>query len=155
MRISHIVLVLLIALPLLEIGGLIQVGTWLGVWPTLLLVIGATLLGIYLLRQQNALTMQSMLQLSNQGELPILELMESPILILAGILFLIPGFFTDIVGFLCLIPPLRRIIILRILRYYLPPAGPFAPPFTHTPPQNTPRTLEGEYQRHPKKGPHR
>lgn len=150
MRIFHVVLLSLIALPLLEIGGFIQVGTWLGVWPTLLLVISTTLLGIYILRQQNVATMQRLLQLSRPGEWQILELMESPILILAGILFLIPGFFTDIMGFLCLIPPLRRTIVHLVLRHYLTPAG--LNPNIPSPPHNTPRTLEGEYQRHPDKG---
>ncbi len=105
-------LLLFIIVPMVEIYFLIKVGSIIGAFPTILIVIGTAILGSWLLRQQGMATMMRYQQNLQQGKLPAQEMMEGVALVIGGILLLTPGFFTDIVGFLCLIP-VTRVGIVR------------------------------------------
>ncbi len=106
---------LFLAVPLLEIYLLIKAGTIIGAFPTVALVVFTALLGAFLLRLQGLSTMNRMRANMMQGKLPAMEIMEGAALLVAGGLLLTPGFFTDAIGFLLLIPPLRRYWLLKII----------------------------------------
>ncbi len=101
-------LLLFIAMPILEIGVLIRVGGWLGLWPTLLIVVLTAVLGTWMLRQQSAATMMQAQSRLQAGELPAQQIFEGLLLLVGGILLLTPGFVTDAFGFACLMPWSRR-----------------------------------------------
>lgn len=106
---------LFIAVPLIEMVILIQVGGMIGVLPTVLLVILTAVAGIWLLRAQGIATMARVQQKLERGELPETELLEGVMLIIGGALLLTPGFATDFLGFVCLLPGLRRPLASRII----------------------------------------
>ena len=95
-------------MPILEIGVLIRVGGWLGLWPTLVIVILTAVLGTWMLRQQSTATLQVAQNRLQAGELPAQQIFEGLLLLVGGVLLVTPGFVTDAFGFVCLIPWSRR-----------------------------------------------
>lgn len=150
MRPFPILLLVFFSIPVIEIYLLITIGGWLGALPTIALLVFAAVLGTLLLRQQGFATLRRLQATQARGQIPAMELLEGVILTLSGILLLIPGFFTDVLGYLGLIPPLRRWLVRAILdRYFLnrdwpPPSGSSA---AGPPPGEGPVTLEGEFKR--------
>ncbi len=106
---------LFLVVPLLEIYLLIKAGGVIGALPTVALVVFTAVLGAFLLRLQGLSTMNRMRANMMRGRVPTLEILEGAALLLAGGLLLTPGFFTDAIGFLLLIPPLRRYWLLKII----------------------------------------
>jgi len=107
--------VLFFVVPLIEIYLLIQVGSWVGVLPTILLVVLTAVLGAFLLRQQGLSTLARFQQSLGKGRLPAGELLEGVILLVGGALLMTPGFFTDLLGFLCLLPFTRPLLVQLLL----------------------------------------
>ncbi len=107
---------LFLIVPVIEIYLLIQVGGLIGAWPTIFLIILTAILGGWLLRNQGLATMERVQQTLARGEIPAIELLEGAMLLVGGALLLTPGFFTDTIGFICLIPILRRNVILWAMR---------------------------------------
>lgn len=141
-----VLFLLLLLVPLVEIYFLIKVGQVIGAIPTIALVVFTALLGSLLLRVQGWTTLQRTRLAMAQGQVPALEMMEGVLLVLAGILLLMPGFFTDVVGFLLLVPPLRRALIGWFFRRG-GPGGPWPPGAGGAEQPRAPRTIEGEYHR--------
>lgn len=112
-------LLLFVTIPIVEMALLIQVGAWIGVLPTIFLVVFTATLGIALLRWQGMETMYRVQQRLAAGELPGNELLEGAMLLVGGALLLTPGFVTDAMGFVCLIPVLRRPIARRLARFLI------------------------------------
>lgn len=142
---------LFLIVPIIEIYLLIEVGSTIGAMPTVLLVVGTALLGAVLLRFQGIATLFRVQTALARGELPTVAMFEGVILLLSGALLLTPGFFTDTLGFIGLIPPLRQWGVRRLLQAGLQRgvAG-FGQSQSQTPPQHSnhgPRTLDGEYRR--------
>ncbi|WP_319380766.1 FxsA family protein [Thiomicrorhabdus sp.] len=98
----------LIAVPLLELYFLIQVGSVIGALPTVLLTVFTAVLGVYLMRSQGVDVMMKAQSMMAQGEAPQEAIFEGVFIFLGGVLLLIPGLVTDALGFLFLIPPVRR-----------------------------------------------
>lgn len=98
-------------LPLLEIAGFIVVGSVIGVIPTLLLIIATSMLGGTILRGGGLAQLMQIQQRIRTGELPGYHALEGPMIFLAGFLLLLPGFITDLIGLLLLIPMLRQLIL--------------------------------------------
>ncbi|MBD3670265.1 MAG: FxsA family protein [Gammaproteobacteria bacterium] len=115
MRLSSLFLLFLVV-PLLEIYLLIKIGGIIGALPTVAMVVLTSVVGSVLIRQQGFSTLQRARQGMQGGQLPAMEMLEGVGLLIAGALLLTPGFFTDAVGFLLLVPPLRRRLILNLLR---------------------------------------
>ena len=111
-----ILFLLFLAAPLVEIYFLIQIGGYIGALPTILLCILTAAAGAILLRIQGIQTLFSAQQKLRQGEIPADDLLGGLILLISGVLLLTPGFITDVIGFLCLVPALRSLLILRLLR---------------------------------------
>jgi len=91
------------------------VGSAIGIVPTVLLCIFTAALGAALIRIQGLQTLMRVQQKLEQREVPAVELVGGLILLVAGALLLTPGFFTDTIGFLCLIPKLREAIARRVV----------------------------------------
>ena len=138
-------LLLFIGIPLIELYFLIEVGSEIGAMPTILLTIFTALLGGFLVRLQGFATALRMRAGMERGEVPAVEMLEGVVLLLSGLLLLLPGFFTDLFGFLCLVPPIRRRMIVGFLKRagaLHPAPGPGEPPR----PEGQ-RTIEGEFHR--------
>tara|TARA_R110002111_G_scaffold121965_6_gene185729 strand:+ start:266 stop:721 length:456 start_codon:yes stop_codon:yes gene_type:complete len=108
-------LLLFLIVPLIEIYFLIQVGEVIGAGWTVFLVVATAVIGVGLLRMQGLSTMQRAQLSLAQGQLPALTMLEGVLLLVSGGLLLTPGFFTDIMGFLLLVPPLRQALIKRFV----------------------------------------
>ncbi|HEX7027819.1 MAG TPA: FxsA family protein [Gammaproteobacteria bacterium] len=110
--------------PLIEIYLLLAVGSYLGVLPTVALIIFTAVLGVVLIRIQGLLTLFRIQEKVRRGEPPAGELLTGAALLLAGALLLTPGFFTDTLGFLLLVPAVRRRLFARIVsRLFRPPGS--------------------------------
>lgn len=107
-------LLLFILVPLIEIGLFIQVGGWLGLWPTLAIVVFTALLGTWMLRQQGFAELARLRQSMQQLRDPTESLAHGAMILFAGALLLTPGFFTDTVGFLLLVPGFRRMVMRNV-----------------------------------------
>ena len=111
----RLLLVLFIVIPLVEIALFIEVGGIIGVAPTIILIIVTAILGAGLLRLQGLMTIRRVQENIDHGQLPAIELIEGAMLLISGAFLLTPGFFTDALGFLVLVPTIRRRIALWLL----------------------------------------
>lgn len=107
---------LFILVPITEMWILIEVGGRIGALNTIGLVLLTAVIGASMLRQQGLQTLSRAQQRMNSGELPAQEMLEGLALAFGGALLLTPGFVTDTIGFLCLIPPTRAAIVAALLR---------------------------------------
>ena len=111
-----IFLLLLIGAPLVELYVLIEVGSEIGALSTILLSIFTAILGAALVRLQGVSVLLRVQETLARGEAPALEMLEGAVLMMAGVMLLFPGFITDAMGFLMLVPPLRRRLIVAVLK---------------------------------------
>ena len=100
-----------LVIPVVEIYFLIQVGEQIGALWTVLLVVLTAVIGVRLLKQQGLSTLMKAQQKMQSGALPAEEMVEGIALVIAGAFLLTPGFFTDFIGFLLLIPASRRAMV--------------------------------------------
>ncbi|MEP3345133.1 MAG: FxsA family protein [Litoreibacter sp.] len=98
---------LFVTIPIVEIGLFIQVGGWLGLWPTLGIVILTAMLGTFLVRAQGLMAMSQIRSNLQEFQDPTESLAHGAMILASGLLLLTPGFFTDAVGFALLVPPVR------------------------------------------------
>ena len=110
----RLLFILFLLIPLVEIYLLISVGEMIGALATVVLVVLTAVIGAFMLRQQGFATVQRVQSEMAQGQVPAVAMIEGVVLLFSGALLLTPGFFTDAIGFLCLIPALRQSVI-RIL----------------------------------------
>ena len=107
-------LIAFIGVPLIEIALFIRVGGWLGLWPTLAIVVLTAVLGTMLLRRQGLAEISRLrAALDGHGD-PTGPLVHGALILFAGAVLLTPGFFTDAIGFALLVPPVRAVLIERI-----------------------------------------
>ncbi|HLQ84664.1 MAG TPA: FxsA family protein [Salinisphaeraceae bacterium] len=146
-------LLLFIAMPLIELWLLIQVGSVIGALWTIFLVIMTALIGSQLVRRQGLGIMQRVREYQARGEVPALPMLEGLALLLAGFCLIMPGLISDAFGFLMLIPPLRswvaRKLLLRTVTVHTSAHGShgYGPrPGAHGKHRNA-RTIEGDYER--------
>lgn len=119
MPVFKILFILFLLVPLLEIYILVKVGSVIGALPTILLCVFTAALGAALLRHQGIQTLARARMKLDQGEIPALDMLAGLILLFSGVLLLTPGFFTDIIGFLCLIPGLREYLAGKFLLHQI------------------------------------
>lgn len=108
--------ILILLVPLIEIYFLIQVGSVIGAGWTVLAIIGTAVIGAALLRVQGLSTLKRAQLSIAKSEVPAVAMLEAVALALSGFLLVTPGFFTDAMGFLLLIPSLRQAFITRLLK---------------------------------------
>ena len=100
---------LFIGLPALEIYLLIKVGGEVGAFNTVALIFFTAIIGIYFAKLQGIQTLKSGMVNLYQNKIPIYEMMSGASIAIAALLLILPGFFTDMIGFLLLIPFTRKI----------------------------------------------
>ena len=100
---------LFIGIPALEIFLLIKIGGQIGSFNTIALIFLTAIIGIYFAKLQGIQTLKSGMVNLYQNRIPIYEMMSGASIAVAALLLIIPGFFTDLIGFLLLIPFTRRI----------------------------------------------
>ena len=105
-----ILFLLLVAMPIVELLLLLEVGGHIGGMNTILLVLGTAILGSYLLRREGLATLTSLQAKMSQGEMPINEMAAGLAIAAGGALLLTPGFITDAVGFILVLPGSRSLI---------------------------------------------
>ena len=138
----RLLLVLFLIVPLAEVWVIIEVGSMVGAVATIGLIVLTAIVGAALMRSQGLTILFRARATMAKGEVPALELLEGAVILIAGALLLTPGFITDAAGFACLVPSVRRRLILAGVN--LRPVGP---PRPRGDPEAGRRTLEGEYWR--------
>lgn len=142
MRSPLIPLFLFLGAILLEIFGFAWVGGAVGALSTVVLVVATAAIGLWIFRIQGIAHWQRMQAMLSRGELPARDLLEGWLLMLAAILLLLPGFFSDAAGFLLLVPPVRSAtaawLLKRRLVWAVAARGTAA---------GHGETIEGEYQK--------
>lgn len=114
-----LVLVLLfIVAPIVELYVIIQVAEVIGGWETIGLLLVESFLGAWLMKRQGLGVMRRVQAQLERSQLPAKELVDGFLILLAGALMLAPGFITDIIGFILLIPPTRALVRAVIIRRF-------------------------------------
>lgn len=111
MNISQNLFFLFLIVFFLEIYLFITVGAEIGALPTISLVILTAIIGIFILRVQGIMTLQKLHTTMNRGEAPTEAVLYGILLLIGGGLLLTPGFFTDVLGLICVIPITRKPLI--------------------------------------------
>lgn len=138
---AWMVLLAVIALPVVEIALFIKSAQWVGLLPTIVLAIAAGAVGVAMVRRQGfALLMRARAQME-RGEIPVGEAFDGICLALAGLLLLLPGFFTDILAILLLLPPVRAVLRLWLVARLGPVVVAGRPG-----PARGPEVIEAEYR---------
>ena len=144
MPIALLVLIAFICVPLLEIAIFIQVGGVIGLGWTLGLIVLTALIGTWMLRQQGFQVLRRAQRQLDEGVAPVAEVFEGLCLLIAGLLLLTPGFFTDALGALLLLPPVRAVLYRQVrkrveMQVIRRGGRPGAPP-------RRPTVIEGEFE---------
>ncbi len=156
-----ILLLAFIFVPIIEIGLFISVGGVLGLWPTIALVLITAFVGASLVRSQGIQTLMTVQSRLQQGEVPAQQIVEGVMLAVAGVLLLTPGFMTDALGMLALLPAPRAVIAKYLMSKMVVKSvgggfqsgfgpSPFEQDPFHRDPYEPPRdgqTFEGEFER--------
>ena len=114
---APLLFVALLAIPIAELWAIVQVADGIGVVPTLLLLIGISVAGAWLLKQQGTATWRNMQESLRRGQMPAKEATDGALILLGGALLLTPGFLSDAVGLLLLLPPTRAALKGVVMRY--------------------------------------
>ena len=109
-----LLLIIFIVIPIIEISLFIEIGSFIGSFNTILLIFTTALIGVYFVRQQGISTYSKLYNQLQDQEAPIQTMFEGLVILISGILLITPGFFTDALGFLGLIP-LTRVIFIKIV----------------------------------------
>jgi len=131
-----------IVLPILEMYILIEVGGFIGALNTIGLVLLTALLGLILIRQQGFRTLLNARNKLMQAELPTEELVTGIFLAVGGALLLTPGFVTDFIGFMCLLPFTRSFLMSLIATSFFDVSG-----FSQKKEEKQSNWIEGEYKK--------
>ncbi len=105
-----------IVLPALEIFFMIKIGSEIGALSTLALIFLTAILGVFFARVQGIQTLKSGLVNLYQNKVPIYELVSGASIAFAAVLLIIPGFLTDLIGFILLVPFTRRVLFKIIFK---------------------------------------
>lgn len=136
-----------ILVPLIEIGLFIQVGGVIGLWPTLLIVLLTAILGTWLVRAQGAVALGQLRGSFSTQTDPTEPLAHGAMILIAGVLLLTPGFFTDALGFALLTPPFRRAAFAYLRKRVN--VQTFGTGRQGAPRAHGPTTIEGDYHEVP------
>ena len=111
-------LLLFIAVPVVELVLLIEIGERIGPLATIGLVIGTGIVGASLARQQGLNTLGRLRRDLDAGGLPAVPIVEGVLILVAAAVLITPGVLTDLFGFFCLIPALRRLLARSLIRRF-------------------------------------
>ena len=109
-------LILIIGIPLIEIYLFIKIGSQIGAFNTVLLILTTAVAGVAYARYEGFNTLKSGISQLIKNEMPIYELISGATLAFAALLLIFPGFATDLIGILLMVPFTRRIILGRFIK---------------------------------------
>ena len=144
-----LLLVLFVVVPAAEIYVLIQVGQLIGALPTVLLLLADAVLGAWLTKREGRRAWRSLQEALRDGRMPATEVADGALVVVGGAFLLTPGFLTDVLGVLCLLPPsravLRRVLARVVARRLLPPVRRDGLSRYGRPRRTAGRVVEGEF----------
>jgi len=148
LRATRVAAVLLLLVPILELMTLIAVGRALGGWPTFLLLVATSLLGAWLIRHEGSRAWAALSRALQSGRMPARELADGMLVLVGGTLLLFPGFLTDLLGLVLVLPftrpAARRLLEVVIAHRLLAQAAPFGGPPGRTGSSGGDDVIEGE-----------
>jgi len=115
--IALLFVILFIAVPVIELWLILQVGELIGVMPTILLLLLDSLLGAWLVKSQGSAVWRNFRRTADAGRIPANEAVDGFLVIMGGTLLLVPGFLSDIVGILLIAPPTRKLLRSRVVKF--------------------------------------
>ncbi len=113
-----LLLVAFVLVPLLEIYVIIQIGQVIGAWWTILLLVADSVLGAWIVKREGMRAWRALRSALEQRRMPAQELADGMLILVGGTLMLTPGFVTDLVGILCILPltrPVGRTVLTRVI----------------------------------------
>jgi UPF0716 protein FxsA len=140
-----VALLVFVALPIAEIALLVKAGETIGFWPTIALLVAAAVLGFAVIRARGATMVGRLFGAMGDGRLPFEPMLDSYAVIVAGLLLIMPGFLSDAIGLLLLIPPVRHALLRQTIpaamrrRRAMTPRGP--------PQTRRPTVIDGSFER--------
>ena len=114
----NLVFLLIISIPLIEIYLFIKIGSYIGAFNTVTLIIITAIIGIIYARYEGFNTLKSAMSQLIKNQIPIYEIMSGAALAFAALLLILPGFATDIIGFLLIFPITRRLFFKKVTKKY-------------------------------------
>ena len=114
----NLVLILLISIPLVEIYLFIKVGSYIGAFSTISLILLTAIIGVIYARYEGFNTLKSGVSQLIKNQLPIYEIISGAALAFAALLLILPGFATDLIGFLLIFPFTRKLLFKKVTNNY-------------------------------------
>ena len=111
-------LLLFISIPLIEIYLFIKVGSFIGAFNTISLILITAIIGIVYARYEGFNTLRSGMSQLVKNQLPVYEIISGAALAFAALLLILPGFATDFLGFLLIFPPTRKLLLKKVSNKY-------------------------------------
>ena len=112
------VLFLIISIPIIEIYLFIKIGSYIGAFNTISLIVITAVIGIIYARYEGFNTLKSGMSQIIKNQIPIYEIISGAALAFAALLLILPGFATDIIGFLIIFPPTRKLLFKKVANKY-------------------------------------
>jgi len=112
------ILLLIILIPVVEIYLLIKIGSQIGAITTILLIFSTAIIGVYYAKYEGLNTLKSGFAQISKNETPAYEVISGAAIAFAALLLIVPGFATDIIGFLLIFPPSRKFIFNTLKRKF-------------------------------------
>tara|TARA_B100000212_G_C26959091_1_gene357669 strand:+ start:34 stop:462 length:429 start_codon:yes stop_codon:yes gene_type:complete len=110
----------IIVVPILEIYLLIKIGSKIGAITTILLIFTTAIVGVYYAKYEGLNTLKSGLTLLSRNEPPTYEMLSGAVIAFAAILLIVPGFLTDVLGFLLIFPISRKFFFKKVINNFKP-----------------------------------
>jgi UPF0716 protein FxsA len=115
-----LLVLLFIVVPLVELYVIIQVGQAIGVWWTLALLVADSVAGSLLMRSQGRAALRRFQAALAEGRVPSREILDGILVVFGGAFLLTPGFVTDVLGAILLVPPTRALVRRVLVRRFVP-----------------------------------
>ena len=112
------ILLLLISIPLIEIYLFIKIGSYIGAFNTVSLILITAIVGIIYARYEGFNTLRSGMSQLIKNEMPVYEIISGAALAFAALLLILPGFATDLMGLILIFPPTRKLILKNFSKKY-------------------------------------
>ena len=135
------ILAAFIAVPIAEIAVFVEAGSLWGLWPTIVAIFATAFTGFALVRQQGVTVLHEVRSKMNAGQFPTHQVFDGLCLLIAGAFLLTPGFITDTLGFILLMPTARHLVISRLTSRIRMPAARMSG--ANAPPGG--QTIDGEF----------
>lgn len=111
--------IVFVVAPVVELAVFLQVAEWVGVWPAVLAVLALSVLGVWVVKRAGVSGVRRTRAAFQRGEIPTVEVADGLLVMFAGVLLVVPGFVTDVVALLLLVPVVRSLVRRRFVRDWM------------------------------------